>query len=46
MASLFEELTPAPPIEVFELTASFNADTYANKANLGVGGTEIGLYVH
>jgi aspartate/tyrosine/aromatic aminotransferase len=43
MASHFAELTPAPPIEVFELTASFNADSHPKKVNLGVGGNECNI---
>lgn len=41
MASVFAELTSAPPIEAIELTASFNADSHPKKVNLGVGGKEM-----
>lgn len=37
MASVFADLPAAAPIEVFELTAAFNADTHPDKVNLGVG---------
>ena len=35
--SLFEHVQLAPPIEVFKLTRDYQADTTAEKANLGVG---------
>jgi hypothetical protein len=38
MASVFADLPAAAPIEVFELTAAFNADKHPQKVNLGVGG--------
>jgi aspartate/tyrosine/aromatic aminotransferase len=36
--SIFNEVTNDPPIEVFEITKSFNEDKNSNKVNLGVGG--------
>ena len=36
--SIFNDVTTDPPIEVFELTRSFNEDKNSNKVNLGVGG--------
>ena len=36
--SIFNEVTNDPPIEVFEITRSFNEDKNSNKVNLGVGG--------
>jgi len=35
--SVFEEVSQAPPIEVFQLSRDFQADTDANKIALGVG---------
>ena len=35
--SLFDHVQLAPPIEVFKLTRDYQADTTAEKANLGVG---------
>lgn len=37
MSSRFSDATQDPPIEVFELTRSFNEDNHPNKVNLGVG---------
>ena len=36
--SAFSDLINDPPIEVFEVTRSFNEDKNGNKVNLGVGG--------
>jgi hypothetical protein len=38
MASVFNDIINDPPIEVFEVTRSFNEDKHPNKVNLGVGG--------
>jgi len=35
--SVFEEVSQAPPIEVFQLTRDYQADTDANKISLGAG---------
>ena len=34
--SLFDSVTPAPPIEVFQLTRDFQADTCPDKVGLGL----------
>lgn len=34
---MFSDINVAPPIEVFQLTAKYNADTHPHKVNLGVG---------
>lgn len=37
MTSVFDSVTPAPPIEVFQLTREFAADPNPNKVSLSVG---------
>ena len=37
-ASWFSEVKVAEPIEVFQLTDLFKADSHPDKVNLGVGG--------
>ena len=38
MASWFDKVETAPPIEVFALTQAFNEDSNPDKVNLSVGG--------
>lgn len=39
MASIFDNVEPGPPIEVFALNKAFLEDTSTDKVNLGVGGS-------
>ena len=39
MASIFDNVEPGPPIEVFALNKAFLEDSSPDKVNLGVGGT-------
>lgn len=39
MASIFDNVEPGPPIEVFALNKAFLEDNAPDKVNLGVGGT-------
>ena len=34
---MFHEITPAPPVEVFKLTADYQSDPSPNKVSLGAG---------
>lgn len=39
MSSIFDNVEPGPPIEVFALNKAFLEDSSPEKVNLGVGGT-------
>ena len=34
---MFQEISAAPPVEVFKLSADYQADTFPSKVSLGVG---------
>ena len=36
-SSMFQDISAAPPVEVFKLSADYQADTFPSKVSLGVG---------